>query len=212
VGLSVFSKEVLKNKQISLFICGRTFEIIQHNSIMLEHFTFILAFSKHIFGYGLSPKQKGAIVVLIRNLVGNPSVLAIGSGYKDTLMMQNADVSIEIKRKVNKKLNINVFSNSGDIIVDHLKQVRSLMLQVGSNLFQHSIDSIFFLCHQQLVITTCIFYYNYYNMQSGASLVDSFYLLFYSSYTVCTLSLIGSSQDRTTNLLHSKFPSLYLNG
>ena len=179
---------------------------------MLEHFTFILAFSKHIFGYGLSPKQKGAIVVLIRNLVGNPSVLAIGSGYKDTLMMQNADVSIEIKRKVNKKLNINVFSNSGDIIVDHLKQVRSLMLQVGSNLFQHSIDSIFFLCHQQLVITTCIFYYNYYNMQSGASLVDSFYLLFYSSYTVCTLSLIGSSQDRTTNLLHSKFPSLYLNG
>lgn len=48
---------------------------------------------------------------------GNPTVLAIGDGYNDALMMQEADVSIEVLNVGKKQKDFFPEVNAGDILV-----------------------------------------------------------------------------------------------
>ena len=83
-----------------VFISGEALNLIQNDNSLLQHFTFIATFCKHLIGYDFSPAQKGFMVNLIRtSFYNHPTVCSIGSWYKDTLMMQNSNIQIELMIK-----------------------------------------------------------------------------------------------------------------
>lgn len=64
---------------------------------MLQHFAFILQFCKTVIAFNMTPSLKGSLVRLVKKgMLFNPTICAIGDGTKDTDMMNEADVSIEI--------------------------------------------------------------------------------------------------------------------
>ncbi len=69
----------------------------------MQHFTFIASFCLHIIAFDLTPIQKGQLTMMVqKSFLWNPTIGVIGFGYNDELMMQAADVSIEL---VHKKFN-----------------------------------------------------------------------------------------------------------
>ena len=54
------------------------------------------------------------------NFPNNPTVLAVGDGYNDALMMQAANVSIEVLNKGKKQKPYQPQVNAGDILVSSL--------------------------------------------------------------------------------------------
>lgn len=72
----------------------------------------------------------------------NPTICTIGDGYNDTLMMQESDISFELRNKWEKKsldikgelvrdlVNASVI-NSGDILVENLWQIQKIIIESG---------------------------------------------------------------------------------
>jgi magnesium-transporting ATPase (P-type) len=49
----------------------------------------------------MTPEQKGHVVRIVKEkLLYDPCICAVGEGNADTLMMQEADISIEIVHKI----------------------------------------------------------------------------------------------------------------
>ncbi len=81
----------------SVVINGTTLDFILKDENLRANFTFILTYCANMVAYQLTSMQKAALVCLMKlNLLDNPKILAIGDGYNDIMMMQAADVSIEV--------------------------------------------------------------------------------------------------------------------
>ena len=76
---------------------GVTLDLILNDEYLRANFAFMLTYCSNLVAYQVSPLQKAALVCLMKlNLVDFPRILAIGDGYNDVMMMQAADVSIEL--------------------------------------------------------------------------------------------------------------------
>jgi phospholipid-translocating ATPase len=76
--------------------------ILKHNEL-LSHFRFLCCICRTVIGYNLNPQQKRFMCAMVKNNFPNkPTVIAVGDGFNDALMMQEADVSIEVLNKGRK--------------------------------------------------------------------------------------------------------------
>jgi magnesium-transporting ATPase (P-type) len=81
---------------------GTTLEFILNDEYLRANFAFMLTYCSNMVAYQVSPLQKAALVCLMKlNLLDFPKILAIGDGYNDIMMMQAADVSIELTEEDN---------------------------------------------------------------------------------------------------------------
>lgn len=86
-----------------LIVNGNCLDLIFDNQYLKTHFHFIVSVIPTVIGFNLTPKQKSRLVKIVQTkFYQKPVVLAVGDGYNDVLMMQSADISIEIVNKTDK--------------------------------------------------------------------------------------------------------------
>ena len=122
-------------KPLCLLLDGKTVSAIVENEYLREHFKFIFEFTKTIVGYDLSPLNKQDIITMFKEIYRR--TLAVGDGYNDILMLETANVGIQVK-------NPQIFFTFGDI------QIESLLV-IGKLLFNHGRE---WNCNLNMVIVS----------------------------------------------------------
>lgn len=96
---------------LDLLVSGETVEVIRQDQYLLEHFLFILEFTKTIIGHDFTGWQKKSLVAMYNRL--NKQTMAVGDGYNDLQMAQEAKIGIQVSENHVGRL-------FGDIVVNNL--------------------------------------------------------------------------------------------
>ena len=127
----------------------------------MGHFRYLSCACKNLIGYNLSPQQKELICLMVRNYFpGDPVVLAIGDGYNDALMMQAANVSIELLNS--KKAVLYPEVNAGDIIINNLADVKLLLLEIGKLNSERMSNFVIYIFYCSGLLGMTLFFFNWF--------------------------------------------------
>ncbi|EGR27982.1 hypothetical protein IMG5_185650 [Ichthyophthirius multifiliis] len=209
------------NQQYQLHLNGKSFLCLTQDNTLLQHFTFILQFCRVVIGYNIDQESKGKLVNIIKKgMLFNPTVCAIGDGYKDTQMMKNADISIEIVESCPQSHTefctgeqFHVLSNGGDIQLSQIKDIKDLILLEGVNNFFQTQNLIYFLFYKSLLFGLSLFYFNWYSSFLGTSMFESMWVFLYDFiFNAGTVILYGLYDTPFQKIVLQIFPSLYVSG
>ena len=79
---------------------GDSLQIITMDKELKSNFKFVLQLMQSVIAYNMSPINKKQLVKMIQDeFLDNPTVMVIGDGLNDVMMMQQANVSIEKVKK-----------------------------------------------------------------------------------------------------------------
>ncbi|KAL4448656.1 hypothetical protein ABPG74_012745 [Tetrahymena malaccensis] len=224
-GISLKKYESDKRQQkYQLQLNGKSLQKILRDTNLLQHFAFILQFCKVVIGYNISPYLKGELLRVVQNYMQfNPTVCAIGDGYKDTDMMRQADISIELVHQQdipgqspnspNKQVENLIYSNTGDIQLSNIEQIYDLILVEGTNTYFKLQNLIFFMFYKCLLFGLPLFYFNWYCAFTGTSLFESLWVFLYQFlFNFITVFTYGIFETPFQTVVLKTFPSLYVSG
>jgi magnesium-transporting ATPase (P-type) len=209
--ISKAATDYFKNK--ILVVNGESLSVIMRDHYLKYHFVFIASLVPTLIGYNLTPEHKGFLTSMIKNyFLNSPTVLAVGDGYNDCLMYKEADISIEIA-KYSSEEKFTGRTNSADILISNLSQIKKLLLIVGRKHSEQLERVIFFIFYRSFLVTIPLFIFNWYSSFTGVSIHDSIllfsYLTFFSSFLIVAFALLNESSD---NIVLTKYYALYLDG
>ena len=209
--LSVRKVGSFNNKYV--VINGKSLDLIMKNVYLRDHFIFITSFVKVLIGYNLSPQNKESLVQSVRNnFFDQPNVLAIGDGFNDSLMMQSANVGIELMHK-NKSKSYEIIHNYGDILISNLSQIKPLMIYKGKRLYEKMEHLLGIIIYQNMLLGMTFFAYNWsYNFENH-QLYESYFVLFFGNifYFLQMLTFALFNESFKVEILKF-FPALYVDG
>lgn len=214
-----FGRQVLEDEQLhqlnfQLGLSGPSFEIIQSDPVLLNHFIFIASFCKHIFGYNISPYQKAVLTNLIKKYFPNtPTVLSIGTGYTDTLLMQASDISVEVYDPQCSAAKNAQLVNAADITVSNIKCVSGLILNHGQTVYNQMMNFVRSLFYVNVLLIFPIFYFNWYTNFSATLLYEPLMQYYASSVLILPFFFLETftRQDFKPQIMR-KYPSLLIMG
>lgn len=187
---------------------GKSLDIIFNDPYLKQHFIFITFFAKTLIGYNLSPNNKKELTLMIkRDFPKNPTVMSIGDGFNDILMLEAADIGVEIVK--NKKSNI----VAGDIKISNLGQLKDLMMKKGLVFSEKGKNCMLYCLFKSLLIGIHLFLYNFYDNFSGNGFYDSlliFLYFFYFSFFVEVYFIMIFSRINEKKIW--MYPKLYFEG
>lgn len=206
----IFSE--LRKKMFGFYFIlnGKSLEIIIKDSFLKAHLVFLLSLVKNTIAYNMSPEMKACLVSMIQNnFVGSPSVLAVGDSYNDAIMLQKADMGIELI----KKGSIEKRAHAGDIQITSLKLLKPLMLNEGVLRITLLENLVFFLFYQSSLVGISLFLFYWFSALTLDNLYYSllifFYFLLFSSPNILIYAIFDRPiKDRILNV----FPGLYCEG
>lgn len=156
---------------------GKSLDIIFNDPYLKQHFIFITFFAKTLIGHNLSPENKKELTLMIkRDFPKNPTVMSVGDGFNDILMLEAADIGIEVVKK--KKSNI----VAGDIKISNLGQLKDLMIKKALVYADKGKNCMFYCLFKSLLIGIHLFLYNFYDNFSGNGFYDSILVFLYFFY------------------------------
>lgn len=213
---SVYGKTELggKNKILlsaGVVVSGDAWQTIVRDNYLLSNFAFICAVSGTLIGYGLSPKNKQEIVEMVqKHFPDRPITLAVGDGLNDALMMQTADISIEIANKNDQSRHT---TNAGDIRIQSLKVMEDILLIHGRNYMQKTEISIIHLFYKSYLLGFPIFFYSWYCSFTNTAVINSNLVFFFSFlFTFFPIIMFSASSPRDSSIVLRNFPALYMDG
>lgn len=195
-------------KSSYLLVSGESLDIILKNTELKCIFLFIVQLIDKFISFGLSAINKKQLVQLVQNdFIGNPSVLSLGDGYNDTLMMQESAVSVQ---KVNLKDGKTLcLLNGADFLISDLEQLSSLLKVEGRHAFDMFIQGIntqYIICY---VLGFIQFFFNWYCSFSGGVIVDSRMIAAAQIFASLVLMMNMLKRDKNKDALNDKHPILY---
>lgn len=190
-------------------IDGPSLEKIFRDPYLKANFEFICAMCYALVGYMLTPKQKELLVNMVKTqFPNNPITMAIGDGLNDALMLETADVGIEIERR-----NGLLASNSGDFKLSNLGMLKDLLLVRGRNISMNIDSIIYFTFFKSYSFGLMLFMYNFYTKSTGAPLFDSMFVFMYTFiFTFIPLIFFGVNNKTEPTLVLKEYPALYIDG
>ena len=203
-----------KNKSIlsaTVVISGEAWQIIANDKYLLCNFAFICAVSGTVIGYSLTPKNKKDIVKMVkRYFPGRPITLGIGDGMNDAMMLQTADVSIEVAKEDNESLTP---CNAGDIRVKSLQVIKDILLVYGRNYSAKIEISIVYMFFKSYLLGLPLFFFSWYCSFTGTPVIPSLLVLFYAFlFTFFPIIVFAASTPVDSPLVLRHFPALYMDG
>ena len=177
-----------QNKDLYMFIDGECFnKRICTDTRLYQSFTILLAFTKGLFGYSFSPKDKSKLTKIMQSYVThNSKLLSIGDGLNDLMMLKEADLSIGIRSR-----EILQVRNTCDVIVSNFSQITDLILVHGT----WNLHRIYKICFFSFYATTLIIFSYFLDMRTSLNIVgsvfsDVWYLILLIHLVIINLSLI----------------------
>lgn len=194
-----------------LLVSGKAMDVIFRDPFLKPHFVFLLSLYKKVVAYDLTPRHKYLLTDTVQSLfIDNPSVMAIGDGSNDSLMLQTAHMGIELLGPSSFPFLHRPKVNSGDLQISSLSVLPSLMLFEGLRRLSNLENFLYLLFYKSFLIGWTLFLYNWFCSFTGTSLFSAIivflYSFFFHSFTLVIYVLfdkpVSESQLR-------KFPGLY---
>ena len=192
-----------------MLLNGKSFELILKDAYLKSHFIFICSLLERVICYNMTPIHKKLMVILVQqSFPKKPSVLAIGDGFNDVLMMKNAAVSVEKLTKISKNTYIPIL-NCGDIQVSHLTQLKNLMVKKGITFNLKNERLVFLIFYHFSVIGYSITLFNIFTDLSANPFTDSLTLFFIGNcFFVINYFFFGIMNVNYLDEKFSKYPNL----
>lgn len=127
------SIDLLKKFKKPLLIGGAAVDCIMSYPGLMNHLGAIIYASGTIVAYDLMPKHKAFLIQVLRNC--GETVLAIGDGFNDIGMLNQANFGIQIS-------NENVPLIFGDVVTPSLSNITPLLFEYGFNLKKNLLISM----------------------------------------------------------------------
>ena len=162
------------NKGFNLVIDGKTFALIFKNASDTTQFLQLCEASKAVLCCRVSPQQKGEIVKLVKDRL-KVLTLAIGDGANDVSMLQIADVGIGISGLEGMQAVLN-----SDFAIPKFHFLRRLILVHGHWSYYRLASMILYFFYRNVVLTFCIFFYQFWSGYYGSQPIDETILLTFS--------------------------------
>ena len=207
--LKSFKTSFRRKYLMGVTIDGDSLDIILADSYLAANFAFICALSTTVIGYKVTPNQKRAMALMAKKRFhGSPTIMAIGDGQNDKLMLQIADVGLELRANDGVTPN-----NAGDIQITCLKVIPELLFVDGRDISRKLGKTVNFMFYKSVLIGVPIFLSNIHNQATGAPLFDSvlvfLYSFLFSFFPIIFYGILDKGEPREILL---KFPALYLDG
>lgn len=198
-----------ENPEMAVIFSGDIIDIIWKDAYLQTNFTFLCALSKSVIGYRLTPNHKKLLTLFAKSrLPGSPTVMAIGDGHNDKLMLECADVGLELKSE-----HVIGSLNTGDIQISCLSSVSQLLFIEGRVLCEKIEKTIHFAFYKSFVIGFIIFFFNCFSQAVGTLLFDSMFVFLYSFlFTFFPPLVYGISDQSEPKEILLTYPALYLDG
>lgn len=155
-----FDSKIMENSNIltkgkfNLILNGKILNFIKEDDDLKSHFAFIASFCQNLIGYNLTSYDKEFLIELIKGeFPFETNVLALGESKDDFLMMEKADISVELTKNLkNNSLN-------GDFVTNNISIIHSI-IRVESLIFNEKISTIIMICYSTSFLT-CMPYFLY---------------------------------------------------
>jgi len=205
----------LKNRlsKSYLMLNGKSLDLMFRDPYLKPHFVFLLSMFKKVIAYNLTPRHKYLLTDIVQSLfIDNPSVMAIGDGANDSLMLQTAHIGVELLKNTT---NLTTFLkkgklNAGDLQISSLAVLKELMLVEGIRRLTLLENFVYILFYKSFLIGWTSFLYNWFCSFTGTSIFNSMivflYSFFFSAFTLPIYVLFDKPISEGT-LRH--FPALY---
>ena len=196
-----------------LLINGESLNIIEKDPYMAPHLAFICLLVKTVIGFNLSPWNKRLLARIIKKkFPRRPMVMAIGDGYNDILMLQTADVGVEIVNNAGEQ-RFEPIIMAGDIKISNLSQLQEVMTQESLSHSEILIDVIYFTCHKSILLGLQIFLFSFYCQFSEVPFQNSLLIFLYYFYFTLPLQIVYALQySKFDKNVIQKIPELYIHG
>ncbi|EWS76726.1 adenylate/guanylate cyclase domain protein (macronuclear) [Tetrahymena thermophila SB210] len=173
------------NKIFNIIISGKTFEIIQKNQYLNDHFTFLLFFTKNLVGYQFDQFQKAQILQNLKKCQPKSKILGIGNGLSDLRMYAQCDYSIEVVDFQKRE----IYARANSIVRSMKDIIKQLAINSKINyLFRE--DLIIIIFKKCFLLGLLMFFWNSYQSSYGIQLFDQIYLFQNIYYTPMAIFLL----------------------
>ncbi|EAS00135.1 phospholipid-translocating P-type ATPase, flippase family protein (macronuclear) [Tetrahymena thermophila SB210] len=198
-----------QKKKESVIIQGETFHFIEKNKELSSAFVKLCLKTETVIGCRFSPKQKQAVVQMVRQNTKYYPTLAIGDGANDVNMILQAHVGVGIKGVEGSQA-----SRASDFSISEFKQLRYLLYDFGRECYRKNSELVLYNFYKNVLLVVPQWWYGLlYNMFSGVSFYDPWlYQLYNTFYTALPIVIyaIIDREHRQEDLIYSS--DLYLPG
>jgi len=192
---------------VVLTVNGETLDVIWKDAYLKTNFAFLCKLCNSVVAFELNPTHKKMLTLLVKqNLPKSSTVMAIGDGHNDKLMLQTADISFELKPRKEA-----ITIQAGDIQINSLSQIHQLLLVDGRDISEKIERSLHFTFYKSLTFTIPIFFSNVFNSSAGVPLFDSMLVFLFSFlFTFFAPLLYGAFDKSEPKEILLAFPALYI--
>ena len=160
-----------KIKPFSLIIESSVLGYIFSNPNITNKFLRIAINAESVVCCRVSPLQKSEVVQNVKKLNNNFITLAIGDGGNDVSMIMEAHVGIGIYGEEGM-----LAVQSSDFSIGEFKFLRRLLFFHGRNSINRIGNMILYFFFKNFAFTILQFYFTFYNIASGQSLIDDWFI------------------------------------
>jgi phospholipid-transporting ATPase len=189
---------------VCLVVNGTVIGAIEKYSQCLQKFTDLSKYCKTVIVCRAIPAHKAAVVKLVekkQKLTG----LAIGDGANDVSMIQAATVGIGISGKEGSQAR-----NAADYALPRFHHLKRLLAVHGHYSLTRSSLFTQYSFYKNLVLTFAQFYFTFYCLSSGQTIIDSWVLTFYNMiFTLFPPFVMGLFEKDLDEKILEENPQVY---
>ena len=180
----------------SIIIESPLFHYLFRDDEMTEKFLSIAQYATTVICCRASPFQKSQVVQKIKKFNPQAVTLAIGDGRNDISMLMEANIGVGIFGEEGTSA-----AQAADFAIGEFKLLKRLLFFHGRiNLYRIS-RMIMYFFYKNFIFTMTQFFFAFYNLSSGQTLMDDWYITCYNlvftalPLCVCTLTDIDIKEE-----------------
>ena len=192
---------VEERKEKYLLIDGRVVQLIMENNFLFSHFCFIAQIVKTIIGYNFADTNKRDLLDMIKGKFNKKTtVLTVGSGLKDRLMVNSSDISFEVDSDT-----IKVADVSGKGVSTLVK-----LIQDSGDIYEKYLNFLEFSYYKSFLFTVGLFIFVFFDEFYSNCLYDPLLtLFFFTGFSVFTQGILLRYYQKIRERLMKDFKELY---
>eukprot|EP00926_Amoebophrya_sp_RCC4398_P021360 GSA120T00025259001.1 len=192
-----------------LVIDGPSAAVVLEDQYLTQAWLKLCAGAASVIACRVTPKQKATFVTLMRSqLRPEPLTLAIGDGANDVAMIKAAHVGVGISGNEGRQA-----LSASDYSIGQFRFLRNLLFVHGRANYNRVSLVILFSFFKNVMLIVPVFFYNFQNGWSGASLYESYLLMSYNLFwTSLPILVAGLCDTDLPDLACLHVPELYQQG
>ena len=179
-------KNLIEN--FSIIIESPIFNNLFKDEELTEKFLMVAQYATTVMCCRASPYQKSQVVQKIKKFNPKAVTLAIGDGRNDISMLMEANIGVGIYGEEGSSA-----AQAADFAIGEFKLLKRLLFFHGRVNMNRISKMIIYFFYKNFVFTMTQFFFSFYNLSSGQTLMDDWYItcynLIFTAFPLCVCSL-----------------------